>query len=60
MNERTNVPRCYYKNGKCNTTGVGNYAIYSERQLIHDVAPYKAPSLKWKENSKRNPVSLYW
>ena len=60
MNERINVPRCYFKKGNCNTTGVGNYAIYSEKQLIHDVSPYISPALKWENNSKRNPVSLYW
>ena len=60
MNERTNVPRCYFKSGNCNTIGKGNYAIYSEKQLKHDVSPYKAPALKWEKNSKRNPVSLFW
>ena len=60
MNEKPNIPRCYFKSGTCNTTGKGNFAIYSEQDIKRNASPYSAPKLSWKQNSQNNPTSLFW
>ena len=60
MNKLPNLPRCYFKSGTCNTTGIGNYAIYSEQELKRNVYPYEAPELAWYNNSRKDKTSLFW
>ena len=60
MNKNPNTPRCYFQSGTCNTTGKGFHAIYSRKELMKTVYPYRIPELSWEINSKKNKSSLFW
>lgn len=59
-NEIVNRPRCYFKKGKCNTTGIGIFPVFSEAQLKKTVYPATIPKLRWEICSAFSKTSLFW
>ena len=60
QNEYIHQPRCYFKQGKCNTAMNGYAVAFNESQFRHFVKPYKAANLHWNRMKKYSATSLFW